>query len=328
MTDPQTGITYTYHLLGNVEAANPRSIIPAGGNDCRGTNGWISYAITHQLNADPALLKFCQEITGTNDFCGVMSRITMGCGYYLYCNGGTKDLKFSGNNVIYRIFVNTTLKEIYIGEFLEGKLIEVHKCYVGRKWFEEDHEFYEKPVTTGNPVCSNPPEEVKYLDPVAIIEATPMSGDKPLTVAFDGTKSYDPDGGEIVKYQWDFGEEMREGPAPEFTFDVADIHQIILTVFDDEDATDTAIVKIRVNAEEKIQIPPVARIISDNSYGFAPLSVNFDGESSYDPDGGDIVAYKWEQDGKPFAYQAEVKSYTFSNPGEYLISLTVLRHTL
>jgi Tol biopolymer transport system component len=41
--------------------------------------------------------------------------------------------------------------------------------------------------------------------PVAIADASPTAGEAPLTVTFDGTGSFDPDG-TIVTYTWDFGD--------------------------------------------------------------------------------------------------------------------------
>ena len=41
--------------------------------------------------------------------------------------------------------------------------------------------------------------------PVAVIEADVTSGQPPLTVQFDGTGSYDPEGGPLT-YNWDFGD--------------------------------------------------------------------------------------------------------------------------
>ena len=41
--------------------------------------------------------------------------------------------------------------------------------------------------------------------PVAVIEAEPTSGPAPLTVTFDGSTSYDPDG-TITYYLWLFGD--------------------------------------------------------------------------------------------------------------------------
>ena len=46
--------------------------------------------------------------------------------------------------------------------------------------------------------------------PLAVISATPTSADSaPAAIFFDGTASVDPDG-QIVEYQWDFGDGSRE----------------------------------------------------------------------------------------------------------------------
>lgn len=43
--------------------------------------------------------------------------------------------------------------------------------------------------------------------PIAIISATPTSGEAPLLVGFDGSGSFDPNtNGTLTKYQWDFGD--------------------------------------------------------------------------------------------------------------------------
>ena len=43
--------------------------------------------------------------------------------------------------------------------------------------------------------------------PIAIISATPTSGEAPLLVGFDGSGSFDPNtNGVLTKYQWDFGD--------------------------------------------------------------------------------------------------------------------------
>lgn len=42
--------------------------------------------------------------------------------------------------------------------------------------------------------------------PVAIARASPTRGSAPLTVQFDGSASISPEGGEIARYTWDFGD--------------------------------------------------------------------------------------------------------------------------
>jgi len=49
------------------------------------------------------------------------------------------------------------------------------------------------------------PEPRTPQRPVAVIEATPLSGRAPLTVSFNGLKSHDPDG-TIAYYHWDLGD--------------------------------------------------------------------------------------------------------------------------
>jgi len=49
------------------------------------------------------------------------------------------------------------------------------------------------------------PEPRTPQRPVAVIESNPVSGRIPLTVSFNGLKSYDPDGS-IASYRWDYGD--------------------------------------------------------------------------------------------------------------------------
>ena len=73
--------------------------------------------------------------------------------------------------------------------------------------------------------------------------------------------------------------------------------------------------------------PPIARILSSDSEGMAPLTVNFDGYSedgtlSYDPDGDEIVSYFWNFGDGPWAWGPEV-THEYVTPGVYSAKLTV-----
>jgi hypothetical protein len=60
-----------------------------------------------------------------------------------------------------------------------------------------------------------------------------------LNCSFDAAGSYDPDGGDIVSYAWDFGDGSNAtGATPNHTF-AAGTHTVTLTVTDDEGLTDT-----------------------------------------------------------------------------------------
>lgn len=53
-------------------------------------------------------------------------------------------------------------------------------------------------------VYSPPSPSPSNEGPIAILTADPISGRVPLQVTFDASKSYDPDGGSIVKFEWDW----------------------------------------------------------------------------------------------------------------------------
>lgn len=324
------GARYQFHWSGDLVAANPRVPIPPS-FESLGTRGWISYAITHQLSKAKAegseFYRLAQEITGKSSLAAVMGTIVNGCGYWLQCpppNAGTKDLRYTGENVVYQIFINTELNEIYVGEILNSSVVEVHKCFVGRKWFEEDPEPYENPVIRGNPSCEEPEPVVNKADPVAIIIADPESGTEPLNVSFDGRKSYDPDGGDIVKYIWDFGEShAASGPTPTFRFERADTFQVLLTVVDDEGAINTTSHSISVHPLIEDTRPPVALILASPIADTVPFSLQLNGSTSYDPDGGDIVAYRWWRDGNLVFQDSVPPRITIPEPGEYEVVLEV-----
>lgn len=86
--------------------------------------------------------------------------------------------------------------------------------------------------------------------PTARIDAEPTRGPAPLTVAFDGRGSTDPDG-EIVEYVWLF-KDMRppeSGPTADHTFtSEGTTRRVELIVTDDDGNTDRATVEIRIEA--------------------------------------------------------------------------------
>ncbi len=93
---------------------------------------------------------------------------------------------------------------------------------------------------------------VVNLSPVASFTALPALGTTPLDVSFDATGSSDPDG-TIASYLWNFGD-GQTGSASIFPF----LHQftvqsdavtftVVLTVTDDDGATDTAVQNVTVN---------------------------------------------------------------------------------
>ncbi|GAA1037210.1 ThuA domain-containing protein [Virgisporangium ochraceum] len=76
--------------------------------------------------------------------------------------------------------------------------------------------------------------------PVAALNATPTSGQAPLTVQFSSAGSYDPDPGESISFAWDFtsdGTVDSADPNPSFTYTTNGVFTAKLTVTDSSGKT-------------------------------------------------------------------------------------------
>lgn len=125
------------------------------------------------------------------------------------------------------------------------------------------------------------------LSPVAVIEPMQQQGGAPFVVNFDARGSVDPDG-EIVKYEWDFGDGTT-GLGPEVTHTYAEGQwRAQLVVTDNGGKIGTAFVDITVT-----NLAPVAAFTMTPASGSSPLAVNLNGSGSHDPDG-HIVSWHWQ----------------------------------
>jgi len=88
------------------------------------------------------------------------------------------------------------------------------------------------------------------LSPQASFTATPSNGTTPLAVDFDASASSDVDG-LITSYLWDFGDtQTGSGVLVSHTFTVqseSEVFTVILTITDDDGASDQATGNISVN---------------------------------------------------------------------------------
>ncbi len=92
--------------------------------------------------------------------------------------------------------------------------------------------------------------------PVAVASANPTSGNAPLTVAFDGSASYDVDG-TIVDYEWDLDESSDYGPQIAYTYTTPGTYTVTLYVFDNQGASGS--VSLTITVTEHVNAPPVAQ---------------------------------------------------------------------
>jgi PKD repeat protein len=162
--------------------------------------------------------------------------------------------------------------------------------------------------------------------PVASIIASSLSGNSPLTITFDASDSYDPDGS-IATYHWDFGDGTGgTGATPTHTFTTTTVQTftITLTVTDDAGATATSAQTIEVfPAGSPGNNPPTARFTVDPSYGNAPLTVVFDASLSSDVDG-TIALYAWDfGDGTTGSGETISHTFTAAATTNYTVTLTV-----
>ncbi len=155
-------------------------------------------------------------------------------------------------------------------------------------------------------------------EPVAVFTATPTSGVIPLTVAFDGSASSDPDG-TIVSYDWDFGDGVVEvGSIVSHTYSAMGTYTARLTVTDNDGLTGSAIESIRAIGPNEI---PHADFQFSPTTGIYPCQITFDAGSSHDPDG-TIVHYGWDF-GDGSRGSGRVVTHTYNRWGTFFINLTV-----
>jgi PKD repeat protein len=127
---------------------------------------------------------------------------------------------------------------------------------------------------------------------VAKIVASPLSGDPPLNVFFDGRDSFEPNG-EPLSYRWDFGDgsAAATGATVSHTFNSARTFTVVLRVTNPRNQRfGEAKVDIEVTNNS-----PRAVMTATPASGRAPLQVQFSaGQSSDRETPGDRLIYQWD----------------------------------
>lgn len=89
--------------------------------------------------------------------------------------------------------------------------------------------------------------------PVASMQASPTSGEAPLTVDFDASASYDPDGDGVAQYSFDFGDGTspvtQTSPKISHTYQQAGSYQATLTVVDSRGKASTNTSAVEIDAQ-------------------------------------------------------------------------------
>ncbi|MDT7830507.1 PKD domain-containing protein [Pricia sp. S334] len=167
--------------------------------------------------------------------------------------------------------------------------------------------------------------EVPNVGPTASASANPIEIREDRSVYFNGSNSTDDLG--ISSHTWNFGDgNTSSAPNPVHIYTSPGIYTAGLTVTDTGGLTDTEEITITVLANQR----PTSVTSADIFNGIAPLTVNFRGSDSSDPEN-DPLSYQW-QFGPPGATSTmQNPTYTYNSPGEYIVTLTVsdddLSHT-
>jgi PKD repeat protein len=136
-----------------------------------------------------------------------------------------------------------------------------------------------------------------------------------IPIRFDGRGSYDMDG-TIALYHWEFGDgTSMDGPVVTHSFPTYGEFVVVLTVTDDDGATDSGNLTVTVE-----NVHPVA-IISGTTRVLSGEEVVLDASSSYDLDG-DIDENRWDM-GDGENYFGLIVKHTYTRVGTYTVTLTV-----
>ncbi len=154
------------------------------------------------------------------------------------------------------------------------------------------------------------------------------STDEDTEYIFDGTGSYDPEGGTIISYYWDFGDgNFTSGadPQPSHTYIHPGYYNVTLNVTDSASHWDTTWVWITV-----LDITPPTANAGLGNVTDEGSPVTFDGSASFDNyDDPGALSYSWDiddSDGVDWVTPDHTGSnpiHVYSQPGTYTVTLNV-----
>ncbi len=143
-------------------------------------------------------------------------------------------------------------------------------------------------------------------------------------IEFSDNGSFDPDGGSIILYEWDWDNDGiydEEGTSVSHTWNTVGEYTIGFRVTDDENSMGTTYLDFKVQNGL-----PIASASADKSVAFIGESIVFDGSASIDQDcgGESITEYAWDWEGDfIFDDYGEIVSHSFSINETQYVSLRV-----
>lgn len=173
--------------------------------------------------------------------------------------------------------------------------------------------------------------------PVADFTFSPEPAIVNKTVTFDASASYDPDGGNIALYIWNFGDGTIENTTnPIITHNFTEKagpgeargpYLVELTVLDDQNITTPGGSQSKPKHKQLTVVDPkpVAEFTFQPSIAVKNKTVTFNASASYDPDpDGNITDYYWNfGDGTLMNTTNPIITYAYERADTYFVDLTV-----
>lgn len=158
--------------------------------------------------------------------------------------------------------------------------------------------------------------------PTPVIRAGRTTAFVGQNVTYDGTGSYDPKGGGIYAYRWDFGDGTNgSGNYVSYNWTTPGDYTVRLTVTDEYGSTNGTFANITIKDLAQNEAP-VPSAWSNRTITYGNWSVAFDASDSFDPEGGGIYNYTWNfSDGVQSLGSWVTRS--FAIPGNYTATLSV-----
>ncbi len=155
-----------------------------------------------------------------------------------------------------------------------------------------------------------------------VVQGTNM-GDVGDTFTIDASGSFDPDGGNIVRYDWDFGDGTmlpNGGPIVQHTYNAFGVYTVKVTLTDDEGSTNLA----SPNCETMVIVNVSPNCIPGGPYsGNVGQPIQFNGCASFDPNGS-ITRFDWDfGDGTVLNNTVCNPSHSYATGGDFVAKLTI-----
>jgi PKD repeat protein len=174
-------------------------------------------------------------------------------------------------------------------------------------------------VTDNDGSQANSTSAVTILNrsPVSSFLASATNVHKNDIVHFNASASYDPDG-TIASYFWTFGNGANAtGITVDHSYPNAGTYTVSLTVTDNDGSVASTCTSINIENQ-----PPIANFTASPTTVNTGVVVNFDGSTSYDPDGV-IVGYLWTF-GDGFNASGVTPAHSYVDNGTFVVTLKVI----